>query len=93
MVHPHGLWHAQRSWTDYRAELARVLSTDEWEAVAVGFVGISVIERRFSERPSGSPFVADDMSVLQHTAKSFYRGINTLRKRQGIEAMTPGMKT
>jgi hypothetical protein len=84
---------AHRSWNEYRHEASRVLSTREWDSVAVGFYAVEIIERRFSNKAVAAKLDAEDRGALNSAFKSFLAGANTLRRRQGLEEIESGEPT
>ena len=87
---PWNFERAHRVWDEYRPELARVLSTDDWYAVAVAFIGSENAERRFKDRAPGWVLGPDDRSALESVAASLAEGLNTLRRRQGLPDISRG---
>ena len=81
---------AHLAWREYGPELARVLSTDEWYAVAVAFFSVDNAELRFSNKPPGTPLDAGERESLEAVAVGLDDGLNTLRRRQGLPDIARG---
>jgi hypothetical protein len=75
---------AHRTWHEYRPELARMLSTEEWSAVAIAFIGIETAELEFKKTASGGALSPDDRLGLENVEVRLRDGLNALRRRQGL---------
>jgi hypothetical protein len=85
-------WNFERAhgaWNDYRAEAARVRSTDEWAKVSVAFYGIDVVELGYAKLPTGTKLNPAQVASLALTRGSLCEGANALRRRLGIDQIRP----
>jgi hypothetical protein len=56
--------------------------------VSLGFYVIDNLERRFSNKPIAAEFDAGEQEALNSGSEMIHKGANTLRLRQGLEAVS-----
>ena len=91
-----GLWsswnfeRAHRAWDEYRADTARVLSTDDWTKVSTGFYGIDVVEHGPGKLPTGARLDPTGLKLLGEVRRNLYAGANAIRRHLGMDEIRPG---
>jgi hypothetical protein len=61
------------------------MGSDEWYALASGFLAIELVEGRFANKPIAAKLDADERKALDSASATANEGANTLRGRQGLE--------
>jgi hypothetical protein len=81
---------AHRAWDEYRADAARVLSTDDWTKVSMGFYGIEIVERGPGKLFTGAGLDPTGLKLLGEVRRNLYAGANAIRQHLGMDEIRPG---